>query len=274
MAKIRWRRAAKLALWGLAVVAVLLGLYLSIFFFPYPLFPHHVEYEGFDVYSDAAVPEGFAVVMEDAQRRTETMELYRGDKNLRIFICSSRRLFVLINRLAGKRHFGQALVISVAGNAFFSEEGIDAVGRRNGGRPKYSRLEGSWSGAIAHEVAHDLVFTELGFRRSKRIPVWKSEGYADYQANRAAAASDPDYVLVERVAELLDDRNWQPPATSFDRRHFQWHLMVEYLCTVRGFTFKDLLDLEVTETAVRKDLMTWYSAAPMNNKAPTLNTKN
>ena len=239
---------------------VLVALYLSVFFLPYPLFPHHTEHAGFSVYSDREIPADFELVLEDARLRVEAMELYNGAKNLRIFVCRSQRLFVFINKLAGKRHWGQALVISAAGNAFFSEEGIEAIGRRNGGRPVHSRLQGSWSAAIAHEVAHLQMGTAAGAREGRGLPSWKSEGYADYAANLAVAASDPDYDFARRVEFLLNDDHWQPPVTTFDRRHFRWHILVEYLCTAKGLGFAELLDDEVTEDNAWRDMMAWYSS--------------
>jgi len=254
------RKIAKCFLGGLAVVIAFIGLYLSVFFFPYPFFPHHLAHAGFSVYSDREIPEDFELVLEDARRRVEAMELYRGDPDLRVFVCRSDRLFATLNRLAGKRHYGQALVVSMAGNAFFSPALMEAVGQRNGGRPEHSRLQGSWAAAIAHEVAHDLVFAEVGYRKARRIPVWKAEGYADYQANLAAAESDPDYDLRGRISYLLDDDNWRPPVTAFDRRHFRWHLLVEYLCSLKGLSFSDLVDERMSEESARVQMMVWYES--------------
>ncbi len=252
------RKLGKWSLWGVGAVLVLLALYLSVFFLPYPLFPHHTEHAGFSVYSDSEIPESFEIVLDDARRRVVAMELYRGAAPLRVFICRSQRLFVLLNRLAGKRHAGQALVISAAGNAFFSEVMIESVGRRNGGRPVHSRLEGSWPAAIAHEVAHDLVASEVGFRRARRIPVWKSEGYADYSANLASAAADLDYDFRSRIGILLDDDSWRSPFGFVDRRHLRWHLLVEFLFSVKGLAFVDLLDEGVTEEIALAEMMAWY----------------
>ncbi len=59
---------------------------------------------------------------------------------------------------------------------------------------------------------------------------------------------------------LLDDRNWQPPVTSFDRRHFRWHVLVEYLCDVRGLDFAELLDDDVTQDDAWDEMTAWYSS--------------
>lgn len=269
--KISIRRLAKWGLWGLGAAVVLVCLYLSVFFFPYPLFPHHMEHAGFSVYSDREIPQDFELVLEDARRRVEAMELYRGAKDPRIFVCRSQRLFGTIIMLAGMRPAGQALVITAANNAFFSEEGIEAIGRRNGGRPAYSRLEGSWSAAIAHEVAHLQMGVAIGHRGQRDMPTWKSEGFADYAANRAAAAADQDYDLRSRIRLLLDDASWQPPVEPFDRRHFRWHLLVEFLCSMKGLTFADLMDQGIIEDGAWDQMMAWY-AVPQSRVGMDLRT--
>ena len=184
-----------------------------------------------------------------------------GGNDLRIFVCHSPRLFAALNRLAGKRHWGQALVISAAGNAFFSVPGIEEAGRRNGGRVPHSRLEGSWAAAIAHEAAHDLVFAELGSRRGTKVPVWKSEGHADYSANLLPMTSDPDYDLKRRIGWVLDDDLWSGPAGPVDRRHFRWQVLVEFLSGVEGMSFHQILEDSVTEESAWADLMEWYSGS-------------
>jgi hypothetical protein len=257
----------KIAKWSARIAGgalVLLGLYLSVFFAPYPLFRHHAELSGFRVYSDRQIGAEFEPVFEDARRRVEGMELLDGPELPRIFICRSQRLFVLLNRLAGKRHAGQGLLISVAGNVFLSDSGISAVARRNRARPEHSRLEGSWSAAVAHEVAHHLAFSRLGYRRARAIPTWKSEGWADYEANRAITRSDSDYDFRGRVTLLLDEDAWQHPTGTVDRRHFQWHALVEYLCEVDGLGFDQLMDPEVTEERAWTDLLSWYETTDIS----------
>lgn len=162
--KISPRRLAKWGRWAICVVAVVVALYLSVFLIPYPLFPHDLESAGFSVCSDREILENFETVLEDARSRIEAMELHRGEAPPRIFVCHSQRLFVFLNRWAGKRHSGQGLLIWVFGNAFFSETTVETVAPRNRGSPRHSRLEGSWAAAITQEVAHYLMTSELGVR--------------------------------------------------------------------------------------------------------------
>ena len=69
------RRIVKGGAWALGAIAVLVGLYLSPFFFPYPMFRHHADAAGFSVYSDREIEEIFEIVLEDARRRVEAMPL-------------------------------------------------------------------------------------------------------------------------------------------------------------------------------------------------------
>lgn len=257
---IQVRHVVKWGLRALGGVTVLLVLYLSVFLLPYPLFPHHFDRAGFSVYSDQEFPADFSSVLDDARLRLEAMELYRGDDPPRIFMCQSERLFKSLCRLAGKRHSGQGLLISLAGNAFISAPGIAAVAQRCGGQPKHSRLAGSWAAAIAHETNHYLVFTRMGFAGVKAMAPWNAEGYADFQANLAPASVDPEYDLRARIAVLLDDANWRGRTGFIDRRHFRWHVLVEYLYTVKGITFRQLIVPELTEEAAIAKMMRWYEA--------------
>lgn len=197
----------KLLVWlaaAVGAVVVLVGLYLADFFLPYPLFPHHAEFGGFSVYSDQCLPDTSAPDFEEARHRVETMPLYRGDPLPRVFLCHSRRRFNFLVRLAGKRHSGQGLLISMAHNMFLSLPAIEAVARRHEGLPDNSRVEGSLATAVAHEVAHSLAFARLGFKQARRLPAWKSEEYADFSANLAAITSDPNYDLCHRIDLALD----------------------------------------------------------------------
>lgn len=251
------RRIVKCGAWAFGAIAVLIGLYLSPFFFPYPMFRHHVQAAGFDVYADREIPESFMNTLEDARRRVEAMPLYREEALPRIFVCHSRRRFAFLVKLAGKKRAGQGLLVPAAGNAFFSAQGIEAVARRRDARPARSRLEGSWAGAIAHEVAHHLMYAEVGFRGTRRMPAWKAEGYADYTTHLADIGSAPEREILDRVALIADDTVWQGPTGAIDRRHFRWQVMVEYLCEVKGLDLAGLLAEDVTEPRTWAELMAW-----------------
>ena len=62
------------------------------------------------------------------------------------------------------------------------------------------------------------------------------------------------------TARKLDEKNWRSPVRSSDRRHYRWHLLVEYLCNVRGLRFEDLLNAGVTEESAWDEMIAWYSS--------------
>jgi hypothetical protein len=90
------------------------------------------------------------------------------------------------------------------------------------------------------------------------MPVWKSEGYAEYQANIATTRADDSYHLADRIAFLQDDVFWGR-GESTARWLFATHLLVEYLCEVRGLRFEDLLEETITEASTRRDMLAWYA---------------
>ena len=262
--KITLRRAGRWLLVGSTVLVLIAVLFVGLVLFPYPLFPHHESFKGFSVNSDRPIPEEFADVARDARNRVAAMELFSPEATYRIFLCRSEKLYAFFCDLTGKEPTSQALVFSVVGTMILSETGIEQMRRRTGGVPPHSRFEGSLSEAIAHEVAHVQVVTELGHRSAQTLPYWMTEGWVEYQANLAETRSDPDYSLPARVSLLLDDAAWGPPYTRIDRRHFRWQILVEYLCQVKDYDFEQLTENAVTEKRAWGELMAWYSEHPGN----------
>jgi hypothetical protein len=87
--------------------------------------------------------------------------------------------------------------------------------------------------------------------------MWKSEGWAEYQANIAVIRDDPAYDLGERIDVLLDDRHWAGSG-GLARGHWEWQLLVEYLGEVQGVRLADLSKDEVTKPAVRQRMLAWH----------------
>jgi hypothetical protein len=89
------------------------------------------------------------------------------------------------------------------------------------------------------------------------MPVWKSEGYAEYQANIAATRADETYDFSARVDLLLDDNFWGR-GNSVARHLYRWHLLVEYLATEKGMGLDDLVEEGVSEEGVYRDMLAWH----------------
>ena len=126
-----------------------------------------------------------------------------------------------------------AINLSVAQSMFVSMRRVEEFAVSNRGRLRHTRFEGNLAEVIAHEIAHFNSIRALGYRAHLAQPVWKSEGWAEYQANVAAIRADPAYDLGQRIDVLLDDRAWTAGGVARDL--WEWQLLVEYLGEVEGY---------------------------------------
>jgi hypothetical protein len=140
---------------------------------------------------------------------------------------------------------------------FVSMSRVQEFAVSNQGRLRHTRFEGNPAEVIAHEIAHFNSVEALGYRAHLAQPVWKSEGWAEYQANIAAMRDDSAYDLGERIDLLLDDRHWRA-GHDVARDLWEWQLLVEYLGEVEGYRLADLVRDEVTKSAVRQRMLAWH----------------
>ena len=184
------------------------------------------------------------------------MEYARPGAGCRVFICGEQRLYSLLAFLTRKSSNSMAIGLSLFGNMYLNEKRIRWIAADNHGGIRHSRIEGDFAEATAHEIAHFNVVERLGFWTAKDLPFWKSEGYAEYQANLAMTRADSFYVFTDRIDLLLNDAFWGDESVA--RRLFEWHLLVEFLAEVKGFGLNDLVDEAVTETFAREEILAWY----------------
>jgi hypothetical protein len=128
---------------------------------------------------------------------------------------------------------------------------------KNRGLLRHTRFEGNPAEVIAHEIAHFNSVRAVGFREHLAQPVWKSEGWAEYQANISAIHDDPDYDLAERIEWLVDDHIWGGKH-GVARDLWEWQILVEFLGEVKGYHLVDLSRDEVTLASARKQMMDWW----------------
>lgn len=245
-----WIRRTSLVLLAMVV------LYLAVLFFPSPLFAYHEDFGLYRVYANEPIEPGLEAVVLDLDGRVRGMEHPPSDATQRIYLCGPRA-YRWFARLTRKTPDSLAIGLSVARETFVSMDRVRLFAERNRGRIRHSRFEGNLAEVIAHEIAHFHSIRALGYRAHLAQPMWKSEGWAEYQANVAAIRADPDYDLRSRIDVLLDP-------TAFGGRHgvarrlWESQLLVEYLGRVEGFTLADLVRDEVTVAWARDRMMTWY----------------
>jgi hypothetical protein len=147
--------------------------------------------------------------------------------------------------------------MTVLKSMYLNESKIQRFAADRYGRIPHSRYEGNFSEVIAHEIVHFNMVKVLGFWAANTLPVWKSEGYAEYQANVAATQADDSYDFADRVDLLKNDAFWgrgESPA----RKLFESHLLVEFLAEEKGLDLNDLADEAVTESYARQEMIAWY----------------
>jgi len=250
------RRIAK---WTLRLLLVLFAvgiLYIVILVFPSPLFAHNESYGTYRVYSDEPIPADFGRVIEDLDRRIQGMEHAPPEASQRIYLCGSKRytFFAFLLRMGPE---SLAIGLSVANETFVSVDRVRLFAARNQGVFRHTRFEGNLGEVVAHEVAHFNSVHALGYRAHLRQPLWKSEGWAEYQANLAAIRADPEYDLGRRIELLLDDSYWDG-RHGMARRMWESQLLVEFLGEVKGYRLTDIIRDDVSLSSTREQMMAWY----------------
>jgi hypothetical protein len=185
------------------------------------------------------------------------MEYARPGARCRVFICGNQGLYSFFAFLTRRSSDSLGIGLSLFGNVYLNEPKIRRMAAQNYWGIRYSRFEGNFSEVIAHEITHFNVVKALGYKKTINLPFWKSEGYAEYQANLAPTRADNSYVLTDRIELLLNDEVWSE-SHSMARQVFEWHVLVEWLAEVKGFGLKELADKRVTEGATWQQMFAWY----------------
>ncbi|MCP4204979.1 MAG: hypothetical protein GY769_23975 [bacterium] len=240
----------------LFVLLAIAALYVGVLVYPAPAFAHHHRIGAFRVHSDRVLSVDAEELVAEVARRLAAMEHESRDKTYNVYLCHSLRRYSFFAKLTRRTPSSQAILLSAPGNIFVSMQRLTQLAAQEGDLFAHSRLEGNLAFAIAHEIAHFLVFDGLGLDASRSLPTWKSEGWADYQASLAGIRSDPDYDLAQRIDLLDDPDHWQNPQLR-DRRFYAWQLMVEYLAEVRSYPFEDLSRPHVTATETWSQMRAW-----------------
>jgi hypothetical protein len=247
----RWLLWAVLG--GLTAVAV----YISVLAFPTPLFAYGARVGDFRVYSDKPIQADIGQVIGEVTRRARAMEYESGRSGTRVYLCNSPKRYSFFAFLTRRNPESLAIGLSMTNSMFVSMSRVRLFREKNGGLLRHTRFEGNLAEVIAHEIAHFQSIDALGYRAHLAQPVWKSEGWAEYQANLAAIRDDPAYDLAGRIDLLVDDRPWSD-GSGLARELWEWQLLVEYLGEIEGLGLRDLIKDEVTRSSTTERMMSWY----------------
>jgi len=251
------RRIAKWTIRLLLALLALLALYVGIVVLPTPLFAHSERYGTYRVYSTEPISAELGQVIDDLDRRIQAMEHAPPEASQRIYLCGPK-MYAFFAYLLRMNSESLAIGLTAANESFVSVDRVRIFAERNQGVFRHTRFEGNLAEVVAHEIAHFNSLHALGFRAHVRQPLWKSEGWAEYQANLATIHADPDYDLGRRIELLLDDRHWGRNRRGMARRMWESQLLVEFLGEVKGYRLTDIVSDEVTDYSTREQMMDWY----------------
>lgn len=241
----------------LLLAILLVMLWLSIPAFPYPFFTHRYQYEYCTVYSDSPLDSDFDDIISNFNKRLEASPLYDRDKNNRIFLSHSRKLFGFYTKVCLLNPSIQGFNLSILGNTFVSVPRVNDMFESTGGIPRYGIRDGDLSHVLAHELTHQYIEDEIGFIRTNRLPLWKLEGYTEYGAHIGFIREDSTATLENRIDGLLEIRYWNDP-DGYARNVYKGELMVEYLSEIKGYSLSEIMDDSVTYEDTYDKLMEWY----------------
>jgi hypothetical protein len=254
----QWTRTTlKWILRGVVFLLVLAALDVAVLAFPHPLFEHKQRFDGFTVYSDLPIPDHYGEVIEDARARIEAMDYVRPDANYDVFICDEPWRYSLFAFLTRRTSNSLAIGLSAFDHIFVNNLKVQRFAAQNYGGIRHSRYEGNTAEVIAHEIAHFKMLKQLGVWTALNLPLWKSEGMAEYLANLAATRADESYDFTERVDLLMNIEFWGSEH-SFARQMFESHLLIEFLAEEQGLSLNDLANPKVTDDLARDQMLAWY----------------
>jgi hypothetical protein len=159
-----------------------------------------------------------------------------------VFICNSSWRWSLLSS-GNRRAAAIALLVSHGGTAIITRSADVTNNRLMQASGQDAPNERTFDYYLAHEIAHEMTADFLGGRASRRLPVWVSEGYADY----VGRGTQFDYA--DARAALLGDASGRrsPPQSGF---YLRYALLVAHLLDREAWSVEDLLRSPPQEAAV------------------------
>jgi hypothetical protein len=212
--------------------------------------------QNFSIYSDTSLPSQTTDILADVRLRLSQIEIDQPDRIFTLFISQESSHYETFANLAGKPARSQGMNIQPLYYTFINYEHIKTISGQNRINPPYSLLNGDPAHIITHELIHELIALKVGFLKSRFIPKWKVEGYAEFYASNYLRSSDPDYRFINYVENYLNGTYNRLSAGHFS--YIESMLFIEYLVVVEKLNFEELIAPTVTFNSTRDKLKAWY----------------
>jgi hypothetical protein len=248
------RITLKCLLWIIVFAGLLFVLQVTVLAFPSPWFDQSVSKGNLTIYAKGLTVEKMESIVDNVDDRVEAVELYDKDVKLRVFVCPNQGLYNLFARLSLVPNEVPGFNLSILNNSFVSTPILDRRRASSYGHIEYSALAGDLAQCIAHELIHDYTQERIGILAYRKIPAWKTEGYAEYSASRAAISEDGASTLSDRIRIMQTDVRDQGA-----RDYYRWGLIVEYLSVELGYSFADIMSDDVTLASAGAQMTAWFA---------------
>jgi hypothetical protein len=248
------RKTLKGLLWVVGIVILLIVLQISVLAFPHPWFNQSVRDGNLTIYSDESANPELESIFRGVRERIQAVEIYDETVNLRVFVCNNQGLYNVFARLALVPTFVPGFNLSIFNNSFVSVETLKNRRYTNRAGIRHSALAGDLEQSIAHELVHDYTQERIGFFTYRKMPTWKTEGYAEYSASRLQLEQDTDEPLAVRITRMQT-------ALTDTRAHdyYRWGLVVEFLSVELNYAFDDIFAAKTTLDDSISQMMAWYN---------------
>ena len=246
---------------GISVAVFFIGL-ITLVLFPQPLFANNYSYDQVNIYTKAPIDQNaFNQAIDQAITLLQKSELYDADYIFDVFLADQTAYNRLDDWLMGRWPVARA----VANNVIIKRRVEVEKGLVDNGENRFELVY-----VLAHEMIHCLQNHRFGMRKFNPLnhpPFWKLEGYPEYIARQPLLQSE-EYTLKKGISDFLSltkdiEENHQiiqiAERESTPYIYYKGRLMMEYLIDIKGMSYAKILEEEVKEDAVFKEMMAWYN---------------
>jgi hypothetical protein len=228
----------------------------TLILYPQLLFAEKTVYKDFNIYSNNQLPDTYKSAIDYAIEVIKTSEIYESGHQLDIFLCHGTFYNDFDTKL-----LGFAMAKSLHDNILLKVP-VDFDKNILIGWNSERNLKKT----IAHEAIHFYQMNKYGMTRFSPIthpPTWKGEGYPEYVAYQKDLKSD-DYDLIDSITKIKEFEKtgeyWfeTEPGQLDPFVYYKGRVMIEYLIDIKGLTYTEILDENLTEENVIAEMTLWY----------------
>ncbi|MEL6556985.1 MAG: hypothetical protein AAFQ94_02305 [Bacteroidota bacterium] len=222
---------------------------------PGVLYANKTAVSHYTVYHQKTLNPGLQSHLEEAHKLVRESEIY--DPRFKIKVClNDGSLYPkLMEKLMGRAFGWGGYNLAVYGGEFNYVGGYVEI---NNHRWDMTQL-------LVHELTHCHQMNYFGLLNSNPVanhPTWKWEGYAEYVARKGEDQQDLITNMTRYKKSVSEDENaWSvvfPDGTVAPRDYYRYWLMVQYCLDVKGITYPDLIQQQISAEELNEEMESWY----------------